>query len=94
MLTRLILQRGERKILVDIPEIRKRKKRAKKTSSSSNISLNSTLEAPQVPSPSVEIEEVQATEVELESKSIMSGYEENHGNYKEEDVKRDFKDMQ
>ena len=40
------------------------------------------------------IEEVPAAEVELESKVKISGYEETHEHSKEEDVKREFKEMQ
>ena len=66
MLTRLKLQRGEGKILDFSLDIRKRRKRAEKASSSPNIPLKAAHEAPQVPSPSVEIEEVQiAQEVEV-----------------------------
>ena len=106
MITRLILERGEWKLLVASANIRTRIKRFDKESSSPKEPLKYSLEAPQVPSPSVEIEEVQiaqeaeviegvqATKVELESKAKISSYEETHENFEEEDVKRDFKEMQ
>ena len=90
MLTRLRLQRGEGKLLISSPEVRTRRNKAEKASSSPKGPLKTALEAPQISSPSVEIEEVQivqevevieevqSTEVELESKAIMSGYEDTH----------------
>ena len=57
MLTKLRLQRGEGKLFVASPEIMKRRKRAEKESSSPKGTLKATLEAPQIPSPTVEIEE-------------------------------------
>ena len=86
MLTRLKLQRREGKLLVVSPNIRTRRKRAKRGSSSPKVPLKPTVEAPQVPSPTVEIEEVQiaqevevikevqASEVELESLAIVLGF--------------------
>ena len=83
-------------------DIRKTRKRVEKASSSPKFPLKATLEAPQVPSPIVEIEEVQisqeakvieevqALEVELKSLSIMSGVGKTHGHSEEEDVKGDF----
>ena len=66
MLTRLKLQRGEGKLLVVSPDIRRRINRAKKESSSPKFPFKTTLEAPQVPSPAVEIEEVHISqEVEV-----------------------------
>ena len=59
MLTRLKLQRGEWKLLVFSPEIKTRRKRAGKASSSPKFPLKAALEEPQVLSPAVEIEEVQ-----------------------------------
>ena len=67
MLTRLKLQRGEGNLLVVSPEIRPRRKRAEKASSSPKSPLKFSLEAPQVLSPAVEIEEVQ---IEQEAKVI------------------------
>ena len=55
MLTRLRLQRGEGKLLVASLEIRIKKKKAEKESSSPKGPLKATLEAPQIPSPAVEI---------------------------------------
>ena len=87
-------------------EIRTRKKRAKKASSSPKFPLKAALEAPQVPSLAVEIEEVQIaqeaeviekvqeSEVEIESLAIMSGAGETHGHSEEEDVKRYLKYIQ
>ena len=103
MLTRLILQRGEGKLFVASTNIRTRRKRAEKASFSSKESLKSILEVAQAPSPLVEIEEVQiaqeanvieevqAREVELESKAIMLGYQDTNEHYEQEDVKRDLK---
>ena len=66
MLTRLKLQRGEGKLLVVSPEIRKIRKRYERASSSPKFPLKDALEAPQVLSPAVEIEEVQiAQEAEV-----------------------------
>ena len=84
MLTRLKFQRGEGKLLVVSPNIRKRRKRDEKASSSPKFPLKAALEAPQVPSPVVEIkevkiaQEVQALDVELESLAIMLVVGENH----------------
>ena len=92
--------------MIVIPEVRKRRKKAEKASTSPKGPLKATLEAPQIPSPSVEIEEeqisqeaevieeVQAAETELEANAKMSSYEETHENSEEEDVKREFKEMQ
>ena len=77
--------------MVVSPEIRKRRKRAERASSSPKVPLKSALEAPQVLSPTVEIEEVQiaqeaeviekaqASEVELGSLAIISGVGETQG---------------
>ena len=56
MLTRLRLHRGEGKLLVASPEIRKRRKKVEHASSSPKGPLKETLEAPLIPSPVVEIE--------------------------------------
>ena len=58
MLTRLKLQRGEGKLLVVSLEIRTRRKRAERASSSPKAPLRVALEAPQAPSPTADIEEV------------------------------------
>ena len=77
--------------MVPSPEIRTRRKRAEKASSSPKFPFKVALEAPQVPSLAIEIEdvqiaqeaelieEVQASEVEFESLVIMSRFEETHG---------------
>ena len=65
--------------MVVSPEIRKRRNKFEKASSSPKVPLKTTLEAPQVISPVVEIEEVQASEVELESLAIISRFGETHG---------------
>ena len=74
-------------------EIRTRIKRAERAPSSPKLLLKFSVEAPQFLSPVVEIEEVQASEVELESLAIMSGVGETHGHSEEEYFKRDFKDI-
>ena len=105
MLTMLKLQRGEGKLLVVSLEIRTRRKRAERELSSPKVPLKASLEAPLVVSPTVEIEQVQIaqeaevieevqTSKELESLAIMLVYEETHEHSEEEDVKRDFKEMQ
>ena len=78
--------------MVASPEVRNIRKRAKRASSSPKVPLKATLEAPQVLSPTIEIEEVQiaqeaevieevqASKVELESLAIMSRVGETHGN--------------
>ena len=40
------------------------------------------------------IEEIQAAEIELESMTKMSGHEGTHEHSEEEDVKREFKEIQ
>jgi len=66
MITRLKLQRGEGKLLIASPKIRTRRKKAEKASSSPKGPLKVAPESPQLPSPSVEIEEAQiAQEVEV-----------------------------
>ena len=106
MLTRLRLQRGEGKLLIASPKVRKRRKKDEKASSSPKGPLKATLEAPQIPYPTVEIEgelivqevevveEIQSAEIELESTAKMSGHEGTHENSEEDDVKREFKEMQ
>ena len=91
MLTMLKLQRGEGKILFVSPEIRTGRKRFEKASSWPKFPLKVAIEAPQFLSPIVDIEEVQiaqevevieevqASEVELESLSIMLGVGDIHG---------------
>ena len=59
MLTRLKLQKGEGKLLVASPEIRTRRKRAKRASSFPKIPFIVALEEPQFLSQEAEIEEVQ-----------------------------------
>ena len=92
ILTGLKLHKGEGKLLVASPEIRTRRRRAERASSSPKIPLIAALEEPQFLSQEVEIEEVQfvqeaelieevqASEVEPESIAIMSGVEETQGN--------------
>ena len=105
VLIRLKLQKGEGKLLVASPEIRTRRRRAKRASSSPKISLIGTLEERQVLSQEAEIEEVQfvqefelieevqASKFELESIAIMPGFGETKGNSKENDVNKNFNDI-
>ena len=58
MLTRLKLQRGEGKLLVENLEVMPRRRRATRPQSPPKVSIPATLEAPQV-LPLVEIKEVQ-----------------------------------
>ena len=93
MLTRLKLQRGEGKLLVAMPEIRTRRRRATREPSPPKVSLTSALEAPRVLS-LAKIEEVQAApKVELESIAIMLGVGEIEGRSEKDDFKKYFNDI-
>ena len=64
MFTRMKFQRGEGKLLVAILEVRTRRGRATWEPSPPKFPLTAALEAPQVLSPEVEIEEVQIAQEE------------------------------
>ena len=88
MLTRLKLQRGEGKLLVENPKVMPKIRRATRPQSPPKIPIPVALETHQV-LPSIEIEEVQAVpEAKLESKAIMSGARENKGILEEEALKK------
>ena len=72
MITRLKLQRGEGKLLIASPEIRTRRKKIEKASSSPNGPLKSAHESPQDPSPSIEIEEVQIAQEDKVIEEVQS----------------------
>ena len=99
------MQKGEGKLLVASPKIMNKKRRATRAPFSPKVPLIATLEAPQVLSQEVEIEEVQiaqeadlieevqASKAELKSIAIMSGVGETQVHSEEDDVKRDFNDI-
>lgn len=94
MLTRLKLQRGEGKLLVAIPEVIPRRRRATRPQSPTpKVPIPTALETPQF-FPSIEIEEVQEIlETKLESTTIMLGARETEGLSEEEVFKKSFYDL-
>ena len=93
MLTRLRLQRGEGKLLIASPKFRTRRKKVEIVASLPKAPLKATLEAQEelITQEAEVVEEIQAAEIELESKAKMSGHEGAHENSEEEDVKKEFK---
>ena len=105
MLTRLKFHKCEGKLLVASLDIRRRRRRDTRAPSSPKFPLITTLEEPQFLSQETEIEEVQiaqeaklieevqAPAYELESIAIMSSVGEREGHSEEDDVKREFNDI-